>query len=96
MPDMETTSLPVRDMEPFKKKKVAEKAGAGGAIGAIAATAGLIIAGSIAANNPDKVSPPAQQLIAGTITAIVAGILSGTLNCIKNWWRRRANKGKGK
>lgn len=86
-----TEALPNFDLGPFKKAKVAEKVGAGGLIGLISVAAGLAGAGAIAGSNSDM-EPMTQNAIAGLITAAVAGILSGTVNCVKNWWRRRFNK----
>ena len=63
---------------------VRAKAGKDGVIGAISVLAGTLIAGAIGANNPDKIDPAIQQTIAGTITTVVAAILSGAWNWIKH------------
>ena len=61
------------------------KSTTGGAIGAVSVLIGTVVAGAIAANNPDRVDPATQRMAAGAITAVVAGVLSG----VWNWLRHR-------
>jgi len=65
-------------------RKVGEKTAKGGAIGAVAATAGILISGAIAANNPTRIDPAAQNAIAGAITAIITAVAHGFLNWLKH------------
>ena len=100
--DMKTTALPQRDTGPFRKAKVAEKAGQGGVIGALAGIIAAMAANAIIAKNPDMApyvdsEGIEQALYVGipAITALGGGLISGIVNCVKNWWRRRANKREG-
>ena len=65
-------------------RRVRDKTAKGGVIGAVAVLAGTLIAGAIGANNPDKIDPVTQQTIAGVVTTVVAGLLSGIWNWIKH------------
>jgi hypothetical protein len=95
----ETTSLPIGDTGPFRKAKVAAKAGQGTAIGALAGIGAAVAANAIIAKNPDMAeyvdNDALKQALYVGITgaaAVGGGIVSGFVNCWKNWWRRRYNK----
>jgi len=78
----ETIMAPIPQKTPGEY--FAAKSAKGGVIGTIAAAVGIVIAGAIAANNPDRMDPALQKVTAGAITAVTAAILSGVWNWLKH------------